>query len=66
MFTHSPSGLYLTFHRAYDPYSGRWLSRDPVGELAGGSIDLYAYLGDGPVNESDPLGLGPYAGPISG
>lgn len=32
MFTHQPSGLYLTQYRAYDPYSGRWLSRDPAGE----------------------------------
>jgi RHS repeat-associated protein len=32
MFLHQPSGLYLTLFRAYDPYSGRWLSRDPAGE----------------------------------
>ena len=34
MFSHQPSGLYLTLYRAYDPYSGRWLSRDPAGEQA--------------------------------
>jgi RHS repeat-associated protein len=56
MFLHSPSGLYLSLNRAYDPYSGRWLSRDPAGEVAGG-VDLYAYTGDDPINERDPNGL---------
>lgn len=55
MFAHSPSGLYLTLNRAYDPYSGRWLSRDPVGEHGG--INLYAYVSDDPVNLTDPFGL---------
>jgi RHS repeat-associated protein len=32
MFYNADSGLYLTQYRAYDPVSGRWLSRDPVGE----------------------------------
>jgi len=35
MFLHQASGLYLTMFRAYDPFSGRWLSRDRMGELAG-------------------------------
>jgi RHS repeat-associated protein len=56
MFIHSPSGLYLTLNRAYDPYSGRWLSRDPAEEIASG-INLYAYVGDSPVNGVDPFGL---------
>ncbi len=30
MFLHQASGLYLTQYRAYDPFSGRWLSRDPL------------------------------------
>jgi hypothetical protein len=33
MFYNVDSGLYLTFYRAYDPVPGRWLSRDPIGEL---------------------------------
>jgi RHS repeat-associated protein len=33
MFYNADSGLYLTQYRAYDPVSGRWLSRDPIGEL---------------------------------
>ena len=32
MFYNADSGLYLTQYRAYDPVSGRWLSRDPIGE----------------------------------
>jgi hypothetical protein len=32
MFYNADSGLYLTRYRAYDPISGRWLSRDPDGE----------------------------------
>jgi hypothetical protein len=32
MFYNVDSGLYLTRCRAYDPVSGRWLSRDPDGE----------------------------------
>jgi RHS repeat-associated protein len=58
MFLHQPSGIYLTLNRAYDPFSGRWLSRDPAGEVGG--INLYAYVGGDPVNEVDPDGLGAY------
>ena len=56
MFSHSPSGLYLTKNRAYDPYSGRWLSRDPAGEI-NGSINLYAYVDGDPTNYADTSGL---------
>jgi hypothetical protein len=34
MFYNADSGLYLTQYRAYDPMSGRWLSRDPMGEIS--------------------------------
>ena len=33
MFYNADSGLYLTQYRAYDPGSGRWLSRDPIARL---------------------------------
>ena len=41
----------------YDLASGRgvWLSPDPIGEAGG--INLYAYVGNDPVNAWDPLGL---------
>jgi RHS repeat-associated protein len=34
MFFNSDSGLYLTLYRAFDPVVGRWLSRDPIGEMS--------------------------------
>ena len=33
MLYHANSGLYLTQYRAYDPRTGRWLARDPLGEF---------------------------------
>jgi RHS repeat-associated protein len=55
MFLHQPSGLYLTTYRAYDPVTGRWLSRDPIKEQGG--INLYRYVASDPVNFVDPEGL---------
>ena len=90
-YLHGPSGLYLTKYRAYDPGEGRWISRDPIGELAMRSfsghpkipnpvlpdesleyddldnrqatslsvegLNLYGYVGNDPMNFTDPLGL---------
>ena len=55
MLYHADSGLYLTQYRAYDPRTGRWLSRDPIGEAAG--VNLYGYVGNNPITLLDPLGL---------
>ena len=52
---HKELGLVFTLYRAYDPVTGRWLSRDPIGEEGG--INLYGYVSNGPVNYVDPLGL---------
>jgi RHS repeat-associated protein len=41
--------------RAYDPATGRWLQKDPIG-FAGGDANLYAYVGNDPVNAVDPTG----------
>jgi RHS repeat-associated protein len=57
MYFHAASGLYLTPHRAYDPVSGRWLSRDPLGEASSATANLYAYVDGNPVVYYDPLGL---------
>ncbi len=54
-FWHQPSGLWLTWFRAYDPTTGRWLSRDPIGEAGG--LNLYAYTGNNPINFIDKSGL---------
>ncbi len=64
MFIHTASGLYLTLNRAYDPYSGRWLSRDPAGE--DGGINLYGYVDQDPINQLDRFGLGPWTPPPGG
>ena len=54
-FGHQPSGLLLTWYRQYDVNQARWISRDPIEEEGG--INLYAYVGNDPVNASDPWGL---------
>jgi RHS repeat-associated protein len=103
MFYNADSGLYLTQYRVYDPASGRWLSRDPIGEISGqrdttipvlrgnlfgvtaalsgagrtsqnasrsfsaidalnalaGRSNLYAYVENVPVSQSDVIGLCP-------
>ena len=48
------SGILLLPHRYLDPTTGRFLTRDPIG-LEGG-VNLYAYVGNNPVNEDDPSG----------
>jgi RHS repeat-associated protein len=42
--------------RAYVPALGRFLQTDPIG--FGGGMNLYAYVGNDPVNWTDPLGVG--------
>lgn len=55
MFYLEDAGLYLTQYRGYDPVTGKWLSRDPIGELGG--VNLYAYVDNNPLNFIDPFGL---------
>ena len=42
-------------YRYYDPKTGRWPSRDPIGERGG--MNLYGFVGNSCLNESDFLGL---------
>jgi RHS repeat-associated protein len=58
MFQLPGYGVYFTKHRVYDPDLGRWISRDPLhhAELTQGA-NLYTYVGNDPINRTDPLGL---------
>ena len=42
-------------YRYYDPLTGRWPSRDPIGEQGG--VNLYGFIGNNPINLFDLLGL---------
>ncbi len=48
--------LYHYKARVYDPVLGRFLQTDPVGYSAG-DLNLYTYVGNDPLNRSDPTGL---------
>jgi RHS repeat-associated protein len=68
----SETGLYYYRARYYDPLTGRFISKDPIG-LNGGNVNLYGYVDtvwkplnetnlymytrDNPVNLTDPFGL---------
>lgn len=43
----------------YDPTIGRFFSEDPIG-FAGGDANLYRYVGNSPVHNTDPLGTQTY------
>ncbi len=49
------SGLIHLRARYYDPETGRFVSRDPIGVLGG--VNCYAYGRNNPVNFTDPAGL---------
>jgi len=42
--------------RDYDPYTGKWMAKDPIG-FAGGDSNLYGYVLNDPVNFVDVFGL---------
>ncbi|MEW6027695.1 MAG: RHS repeat-associated core domain-containing protein [Planctomycetota bacterium] len=49
------TGLYYYRARYYDAGLRRFLQPDPIGYMGG--MNLYAYVGNSPVNWVDPLGL---------
>ena len=53
-FVDGPDWYYYGF-RYYDPVTGRWPSRDPLGEYGG--LNLYVIVGNNSLNDWDYLGL---------
>jgi RHS repeat-associated protein len=54
------TGLYYYGYRWYDPLTGRWPSRDPIGERGG--VNLYGFLANSPITIMDVIGASPYPG----
>ena len=50
------TGLQYNRARWFDPGTGRWMSRDPIGFEAG-DANLYRYVGNQPTTKTDPSGL---------
>jgi len=54
------TGLVRFGARDYDPVTGRWTGKDPIG--LGGGLNVYVYTMDNPVMGIDPTGLLGFAG----
>jgi RHS repeat-associated protein len=52
------TGLYYYGYRYYDPNTGRWPNRDPIGELGG--ANLYGFVRNNAISRFDPFGLKDY------
>jgi len=48
------TSLYYLRARLYDPTTGQFISRDPIGSLSGSA---YGYVHNNPLNHRDPSGL---------
>ena len=56
-YTDTETGLLCLTHRYYDPGTGKFINRDPIGYEGG--ANLYGFADGNPVNESDPSGFNP-------
>ncbi len=52
------SGLYESLGRRHSPTLQRWISIDPL-RYGAGDADLYRFVGNGPIDRTDPSGLEP-------
>jgi len=55
-----PETMGVTYYgyRWYDPITGRWPARDPIGEQGG--LNLYCFVGNEPMKHVDPVGHAPF------
>jgi len=51
-----PTGLYFNRARYYHPTIQRFIAEDPLA-FGGGDVNFYAYVGNDPVNGTDPSGM---------
>lgn len=49
------TGLYYYRARYYDPFTGRFLSEDPI-RFSSGDLNLHRYVSNNPVSFTDPTG----------
>ena len=54
------TGVYFYRGRCYSPTLQRFMSEDPIG-FGGGQVNLYAYVGNNPLNLIDPTGMDGYS-----
>lgn len=54
-YTDGETSLVYFGYRYYQPQTGRWLSRDPIGEQGG--VNLNVFVSNNPVSFTDTLGL---------
>ncbi len=54
-FFDNETRLYYYGLRYYTPELGRWVNKDPIGERGG--LNVYGFVGNGAINDSDDLGL---------
>jgi RHS repeat-associated protein len=57
------TGLYNYNARWYDPAMARFISEDPSG-FDGGDANLFRYVGNDPINNTDPTGLFQAGNPV--
>jgi RHS repeat-associated protein len=63
-YTDNETGLLYYGYRYYDPVTGRWPNRDPIGE--DGGFNLYKFVYNSPGNRIDPKGLNSLLSVVSG